>query len=360
MSPSVLAEAACSANCQAPLCQHRGTESHHNSGHDAVLKGKGKLMGDDITYRGPLGSLALAEAGAAGFDPADLYLAAVSWWSAAVAPAVSLSAWPGLTTVWTALVHRNTPEADPLLPLLQRLLDGISPLAVHADVTTERQFDAATHATQRAVNAGKGTSSMLLTGSPFTTNRGRPNLSWTLQGPLRLAWEREHMPPTRGKARFRGPSERLAPPDVASLWTPSIAEWQGFQATDAATYSRVLHFSTRPVDIPPISPESDTWQEELALAYAWAFNTRPFLRFSKQALRLRNVIRRVDGRWDEPADPHADFFVRIDDHVVRIAGTLAASERTTVASAHVEAAWNLARRAVRDTSHLIDMDTDMW
>ncbi|MFI5774307.1 hypothetical protein ACIA74_38545, partial [Streptomyces sp. NPDC051658] len=99
---------------------------------------------------------------------------------------------------------------------------------------------------------------------------------------------------------------------------------------------------------------------ELALAYAWAFNTRPFLRFSKQALRLRNVIRRVDGRWDELADPHADFFVRIDDHVVRIAGTLAASERTTVASAHVEAAWNLARRAVRDTSHLIGMDTDMW
>ncbi|MHC3456144.1 HNH endonuclease [Streptomyces prasinus] len=41
-----------------------------------------------------------------------------------------------------------------------------------------------------------------------------------------------------------------------------------------------------------------------------------------------------------------------------MAGALAAAERTAINGTHIEAAWSLARRAVRDTCRLVAMDRD--
>ncbi|MFI9583492.1 HNH endonuclease [Streptomyces sp. NPDC052236] len=315
------------------------------------------MTDEDILYRGPLGEMAQAKAGSAGLDPADLYVAAISWWSTAVAPAVSISSWPDAPlTVWTSLVRSDVPEGDPLHHLLHRLLNGPGPLAVHRDVTDGKLFGAAAHATRRADNAGAGTPTFLLTGSPFTSSLGGSRISGSLEGHIRRAWDGRHTLPTRGAGRYRA-ARRPVPPHVGSLWDPSASEWRGFLSTDAATYSRVLHFARRAAPAPRADSTSGSWRHELATAYGWAFNTRPILTYTTRAGLQRNAIREAEHRWDAALpERYADFFARIGDHVSRIAGTLAATERTAIHSTHVEAAWALARRAVLDTSHLVAMD----
>ncbi|MFD7627804.1 hypothetical protein ACFV7Q_17515 [Streptomyces sp. NPDC059851] len=127
-------------------------------------------------------------------------------------------------------------------------------------------------------------------------------------------------------------------------------------ATDAATYSRLQHFSRRSVPARCTDPEPGSWRHELAAAYGWAFNTRPELTYTRRARRQWHMIRTAVHHWEDLPDQHADFFVRIGDHVSRIAGTLATTERTAIHSAHVESAWSLTRRAVLDTAELAAMD----
>ncbi|MEU9034865.1 HNH endonuclease [Streptomyces sp. NPDC048352] len=315
------------------------------------------MTDDDVFYRGPLGEMAQAEAGSAGVDPADLYLAAISWWSAAVAPAVSVSSWPDApVTVWTSLVRSDMSECDMLHHLLHRLLNGPGPLAVHPDVTDQKLLSAASHATRRADNAGAGTPTLLLTGSPFTSGRGGSKISTSLEAHLRQAWDGRHTLPTRGIGRYRA-ARRPVPPHFGSLWDLSASEWRGFLSTDAATYSRVLHFARRPAPVPRPNPSSGKWRDELATAYRWAFNTRPVLTYTTRARRQWHAIREAECSWAATLpERYADFFVRIGDHVSRVAGTLAATERTAIHSTHIEAAWSLARRAVLDTAHLAAMD----
>ncbi|MGW2303980.1 HNH endonuclease [Streptomyces sp. NPDC001809] len=136
----------------------------------------------------------------------------------------------------------------------------------------------------------------------------------------------------------------------------SARQWRGFLATDAATYSRLLHFSRRPAAARCTDPEPGSWRHELAAAYGWAFNTRPALAYTRRAGRQWHMIRTAVDHWGDLPEQHADFFVRIGDHVSRIAGTLATTERTAIHSAHVESAWSLTRRAVLDTADLAAMD----
>ncbi|MFG2388460.1 HNH endonuclease [Streptomyces lavendulae] len=136
----------------------------------------------------------------------------------------------------------------------------------------------------------------------------------------------------------------------------SAREWRGFLATDAATYSRLLHFSRKSAPARCTDPEPGSWRHELAAAYGWAFNTRPELTYTRRARRQWHMIRTAVHHWEDLAERHADFFVRIGDHVSRIAGTLATTERTAIHSAHVESAWSLTRRAVLDTADLAAMD----
>ncbi len=316
------------------------------------------MKGDGVIFRGPLGEMAQAEAGAAGMDPSDLYVAAVSWWSTAITPAVSILSWPEAPmAVWTSLVRSDVPEGEPLDHLLHRLLGGLGPLAVRRIVTDEERFSAAAHATRRADNAGAGTPVFLLTGSPFTSGRGGSRISTSLERQIRMAWDGQHTLPTRGVGRYRA-TRRPAPPHVGALWDLSLRDWQGFLSTDAATYSRVLHFFQRaaPVARREDSASSD-WRDALAAAYAWAFNTRPILAYTTRAGLEWDAVRAAEAEWDTVLpETHADFFVRIGDHVSRIAGTLAATEHTAIHSAHIQAAWSLTRRAVQDTSRLAAMD----
>ncbi|WP_370422187.1 HNH endonuclease [Streptomyces sp. QH1-20] len=316
------------------------------------------MKGDGVIFRGPLGDMAQAKAGAAGMDPSDLYAAAISWWSTAITPAASLSSWPEAPmTVWTSLVHSDVPGGEPVDHLLRRLIDGLGPLAVRRNVTDEERFSAAAHATRRADNAGAGTPVFLLTGSPFTSGRGDSRISTPLEGRIRMAWDGHHTMPTRGAGRFRA-TRRPGPPHVGALWDLSIRDWQGFLSTDAATYSRVLHFARRAAPVAlRVDSASDDWRDALAAAYAWAFNTRPFLTYTTRAGLQWDAVRAAEAEWDAVLpEPHADFFVRIGDHVSRIAGTLAATERTAIHSAHIQAAWALVRRAVLDTSRLVTME----
>ncbi|MFV5994912.1 hypothetical protein ACNPQM_21240 [Streptomyces sp. NPDC056231] len=77
-----------------------------------------------------------AEAAPAGLKPADLYAGTISWWSAAVSPAVSIVSWPSAPlTVWMSHVHDDASDGSRLVDALRRHLEGSAPLATHHDVT---------------------------------------------------------------------------------------------------------------------------------------------------------------------------------------------------------------------------------
>lgn len=316
------------------------------------------MKDDSDIFRGPLGEMAQAEADAVGLDPADLYVAAISWWSTAITPAVSMWPWPEAPmAVWASVARSNGPEEEPLDRVLSRLLDAVCPLAVRRNVTDGKQFGAAAHAIRRADNVGTGTPVYLLTGSPFTSGRSGSVISTSLERQIRMAWDGRHTLATRGVGRYRG-TKRPVPPHVGALWDVTIPDWQGFLSTDAATHSRVLHFAQRAAPVVlPVDSTSSTWRNALEVAYAWAFNTRPFLTYTKRAALQWDAVRAAQSEWgDALPELHAGFFVRVGDHVSRIAGTLAATECTAIHSAHIQSAWALARRAILDTSHLAAMD----
>jgi 5-methylcytosine-specific restriction endonuclease McrA len=106
-----------------------------------------------------------------------------------------------------------------------------------------------------------------------------------------------------------------------------------------------------------VDSASGDWRDPLAAAYAWAFNTRPVLTYTTRAALQWDMVRAAEAEWDTVLpELHAGFFARVGDHVSRIAGTLAATERTAIHSVHIQAAWTLVRRAVLDASSLIAMD----
>lgn len=179
-------------------------------------------MDDDVILRGPLGEMAVAEAAPAGLAPADLYVGAISWWSTAVSPAVSIVSWPSAPlTVWMSHVHDDASDGSRLVDVLRRHLGGPAPLATHHNVTNGKVYSAAVHSTRRAENAGTGTSALLLTGSPFTTGPGSSWRSPLLELLTRTAWDGRRFIPTRGFRRYRA-AGRTAPPYVGALRTRSI------------------------------------------------------------------------------------------------------------------------------------------
>ncbi|MFJ9799086.1 hypothetical protein [Streptomyces sp. NPDC101145] len=302
--------------------------------------------------------MAQAEAGAAGIDPSDLYAAAISWWSASITPAVSVSSWlEAPMTVWMPLVRPHGCAGEPIEHLLGHLHDELSRLATRRTVINEQKFGAAARDARRADNTGAGTPVFLLTGSPFTSGRSGSAINTAMEGQIRMAWDGRHTLPTRGVGRYRA-TRKPVPPHVGVTWDVSIRDWRGFLSTDAATYSRVLHFVRRAAPVAHrVDSASGDWREALAAAYAWAFNTRPVLTYTTRAALQWDMVRAAEAEWDTVLpEPHADFFVRVGDHVSRIAGTLAATERTAIHSVHIQAAWTLVRRAVLDTARLIAMD----
>lgn len=263
-----------------------------------AVQRQGGALDDDVILRGPLGKMAVAEAAPAGLAPADLYVGAISWWSTAVSPAVSIVSWPSAPlTVWMSHVHDDASDGSRLVDVLRRHLGGPAPLATHHNVTNGKVYSAAVHSTRRAENTGTGTSALLLTGSPFTTG---PGSSW--RSPLqelhtRTAWDGRHFIPTRGFRRYRA-AGRTAPPYVGALWTPALRARRGFLSTDAATWSRVLHFAQRSAPAPQETVSSDSWKRGVAEAYRWAFHTRPCLTYTPPAGKMRDMIRHAEVRCD--------------------------------------------------------------
>ena len=313
-------------------------------------------MDEDIIYSGPLGHVAQQLARPAGTDPSDVYAAAVSWWSAAIAPAVSLSMRPSAPlSVWTTFVESNGHGLPPLQDVLRPALQAPAPLLTHHDVSDVQLFGSAGHTTRRAGRMGRAVSTLLLTGSPFRQSRGRPTISLSLEAHLRRAWDGQDRLPSRGKRRNRLYGAP-APPHVGVLWEVALDEWKTFRSTDAATYSRTLHFSRRATleAVPDASdaPEKD-WQQLLADAYTWAFQTKFVLTCTPRAGAKWDAIREAENVWFAVLPEHeAGFFVRTGDHVSRIAGTLAATECTAIHGRHIDAAWSLVRRSILDTLQL--------
>ncbi|OKI02241.1 hypothetical protein A6A06_14360 [Streptomyces sp. CB02923] len=97
------------------------------------------------------------------------------------------------------------------------------------------------------------------------------------------------------------------------MWDLSLHDWQGFLSTDAATYSRALHFARRAAPVAPRRESaSDDWHNELAAAYSWAFNTRPRLSYTTRAGLQRDTIRTGPHRHRTVVDAVSVFSVAPD------------------------------------------------
>ncbi|MFG2722122.1 HNH endonuclease [Streptomyces sp. NPDC048416] len=291
-------------------------------------------------------------------EPEDLYAAAVCWWSTAIAPAAKLAYWPeSPLSVWTSFVAAQTPSAR-----LSDALDckELAPLTERRDVHSDRAFGSALLAAHRAHRAGHGTGAVLLTGSPFGRGRQRPSpISPLLEGPVRQAWDGDHyFLPTHWS--HSAPAE--PPPQVGVLWELSVGEWQRFEEDNAATFSRALHFVRHPVPTTAwqvrshVPPDDAKWPHALATAYRWAFRHRPVLTCTAAADEKIFALR-LAGQAARTALPGLgrSFVLRYRDHLLRIAGTLAAIEMNHIQGAHVDAAWSLVRRACLDTLALLQV-----
>ncbi|MFK8850059.1 HNH endonuclease [Streptomyces sp. Ac-502] len=291
-----------------------------------------------------------------GIEADELYAAAVCWWSTAIAPAVKLSHWPKAPlSVWASFVTAETAR-PPLVDAL--ILEQLAPLTVRRHVKSDREFGSALYTAYKARRNGRATDAVLLTGSPFPHRQRRPSpISPLLEGPVRKAWDGNHcFLPTHW--RHAVPTD--PPPRVGVLWELTIDEWQQFEEVNAATFSRALHFARRHAPTTAHTHHSETpdlrWSHALSTAYAWAFQHRPVLGYS-QAAEEKIIAFRLADEEKRAALPRLAryFLVRDSDHVSRIAGTLAASEVSSIKGAHVDAAWSLVRRASLDTLELLQV-----
>ncbi|MGY5106802.1 hypothetical protein, partial [Streptomyces sp. 900105245] len=91
---------------------------------------------------------------ACGVDASDLYAAAVSWWSTAIAPAAVLPSWPEAPlSVWSSFVSKGT-QLPPLHTALD--IDRVAPLATRQHVTSRREFSSALFSAHRDYRTGRG------------------------------------------------------------------------------------------------------------------------------------------------------------------------------------------------------------
>ncbi|MET9974448.1 HNH endonuclease [Streptomyces microflavus] len=319
---------------------------------------------DGVTLHGPLGEFARELSPLDDLYAEEVYAAALSVWSTAIAPTVKVQSYlPGLRPplVWTAFVGDSwNPPQGPELSVVRglRMRQNFTSVADCNPVNTVVHLFAAVDSARRYPSLHTSAlRSTLLNSSPFGWTRGgKPQLQSELNHALRQAWDGSNFL-SAGREK-RTPVQReqdRIPPMVGALWSIDEGAWnqRPYAPGDDAFYSRFLPIKLRGrprAGRPALAGPPPA----LIDAYAWAVSDQRQVQLSDAAAAKWGAVRALESAPSDTLDKEqAAFTLRVGEHTLRIAAGLAVAEMSTVIHHDmIEAAWSLVRRSILDASDL--------
>ncbi|MGK4909390.1 HNH endonuclease [Streptomyces albus] len=303
-------------------------------------------MSSDVILRGPLGELAKRLSPEDRLLAEEVYAAAISLWSAAIAHTVTIHTWSSRpVTVWTAFstVADRPAAARESVASAMNAEEDFPYLDIRKGVTTASEF-------RRAIGRGSEAgppARTLLVGNPFRPLRSGWKILEDLDLALRPTWDGPESFPSRPRGSH---------PSIGVLWDVPGDSWtSGLRSLSEGLFSRLLPFKAsssgrlRPT-------QQKEWTGPLVEANAWATAKPRKITVDGAAGRKLDEARVGEDsiRGVLAGDRARAFGGRLGEHTLRVATVLAASEEATVVRSEVmEAAWTLVRRSVTDTVTLI-------
>jgi hypothetical protein len=330
------------------------------------------MPADGVTLHGPLGEFARELSPSDDLHAEEIYAAALSVWSTAIAPTVKVQSYlPGLRPplVWTAFVGDSwNPPQGPELSVVRalRLRENFTSVAGRDPVTSVAHLFAAVDSARRYPSRHTSAlRSTLLNSSPFRwTREGKPQLQSELNHALRQAWDGSNFlrAGTKKRTSVQREQDRI-PPMVGALWSVDEGAWnqRPYSPGDDAFYSRFLPFKLRglPRAGRPVLAGPPT---ALVDAYGWAVGGQHQVQLSDAAAEKWGAVRSLESDLSDTLDEEqADFTLRVGEHTLRIAAGLAVAEMSDIIHDDlIEAAWSLVRRSILDASDLSKAGTSQF
>ncbi|MFJ5120662.1 DUF3987 domain-containing protein [Kitasatospora sp. NPDC088548] len=310
-----------------------------------------------ITLYGPIGRAVEKVSPYVECDPVGIYVAALSFWSAAIGQTVKVSsrgnARPAL--VWSALVGGTGKGKGSALraaqhvmkPALGRFLDTHTTSGITSGASLVNYLAEQVEATEET-EAGRDVRALVIEEEwSEVLRRVKRDPSFTAK--LRSAWDGAPIRNTtkEGAQEVTDPALVMHTHITPSDWTKYIG------ATEAAggSYNRIMPFMLGSVpmldDDGATPPEADGW--DITQAYYWAAGDRHVISLGEDARLLWKVIRRYARIISENLpEAQAVYVERTAEQTIRVAACLAASERSEVIDhACLSAAFSLVRYSVR-------------
>ncbi|NEA87568.1 HNH endonuclease [Streptomyces sp. SID7958] len=330
------------------------------------------MPADGVTLHGPLGEFARELSPSDDLHAEEIYAAALSVWSTAIAPTVKVQSYlPGLRPplVWTAFVGDSwNPPEGPELSVVRalRLRENFTSVAGRDPVTSVvHLFAAVDSARQYPSRHTSALRSTLLHSSPFRwTREGKPQLQSELNHALRQAWDGSNFlrAGTKKRTSVQREQDRI-PPMVGALWSIDEGAWnqRPYSPGDDAFYSRFLPFKLRGLARHG-RPAQTGPTPELVDAYAWAIGSQREVKLGRAAAERWGEVRALEDSTllDSPSPRDAAFTIRVGEHTLRVAAALAAAEMSPVIEpSMIDAAWSLVWRSLRDVADLAHADSTL-
>ncbi|MEV7781018.1 DUF3987 domain-containing protein [Kitasatospora sp. NPDC088351] len=310
-----------------------------------------------IALYGPIGRAVEKVSPYVECDPVGIYVAALSFWSAAIGQTVKVSsrgnARPAL--VWSALVGGTGKGKGTALraaqhimkPALGRFLETHTTSGITSGASLVNYLAEQVEATEKT-EAGRDVRALVVEEEwSEVLRRVRRDASFTAK--LRSAWDGA---PIRNTTK----AEAQSVDDPAVVFHAHItpSDWSKYiGATEAAggSYNRIMPFTLGAVpmldDDEATLPEVNGW--DLTQAYYWAAGDSHVISLGEDARPLWKVIRRYARIISENLpEAQAVYVERTAEQTIRVAACLAASERLEVIDpACLAAAFSLVRYSVR-------------
>lgn len=317
-----------------------------------------------ITLYGPIGQAVEEVSPYVECDPVGIYVAALSFWSAAIGQTVKVSSRgnsrPAL--LWSSLIGGTGKGKGTALraaqhimkPALGRFMETHTTSGITSGASLVNYLAEQAEATEET-EAGRDVRALVIE-EEWSEVLRRVKRDPSFAAKLRSAWD-------------GAPLRNTTKDDAQSVEDPAVAfhahitpsDWTKYVgATEAAggSYNRLLPFTLRSVpmldDDRATLPDVDGW--DLTDAYAWATARNRVIRLGEDARPLWKTIRRYARIISENLpEGQAVYVERTAEQTIRVAACLAASEESEeIDHACLSAAFSLVRYSVRCAVSITD------
>jgi hypothetical protein len=288
-----------------------------------------------------------------------VYVAALSVWSAAIAPTVRIRSRrekrPPI--VWSAMISPGGGWDTEWFEVALKALGSKSALPyirIHPNIHTRHMLQRACKADGRR-DIRSAIAASVLGGSPFSSSRSKRAQLAELEPYLRPAWDWGWITEDGRELEDGGPR-----PSLGVLWEISPQEWEAKSGMlDTATRSRFLCFNipaNRYAHRNPFKGSTEVEQAEshpMTQAIEW-IRSKHTLELDEAGAAAWAAVRPAESKLESALG--LGRTCRIGEHTLRVAAALAAAEcSTSIGQREVAAAWTFVRQAIVDTCEIDDL-----